>query len=502
MSASDNRSAPAEGCQHGRAEQGSLPARRAVILTSYKTGATQGKNLGVPGYSYDIVAELFVPLLARWGEVIPTGRHGPEVEAAVRQARARGLGPVHVSFLPFQDVYLTPSAPNVVVPAWEFPDVPNEDFGDNPYNNWVTPAHQSTVVIVGGPFTVESFRRAGIRTPIRVVPVPTPQRYFDLPDWVPQGQTHIACSPLVFPNPDGPPAELWPSPPEPPAWLAQPITIPNPSWRTQVRQAYRRFVRPLVPPLVHAGLRRTANLVRKAGGWEDYLRRCRRSSLELSGVVYTTIFNPADGRKNYQDLLTAFVKGLHDCPDATLVLKLISSAPLHRDQVLGFYRGVGTGHRCRVVFINEYLSDAQMLDLARASTYYVTTTRAEGNCLPIMNYLAAGRPGISPSHTAISDYFDDEVGFTLPWHPEPCPWPQDSRCCFKSTWGRLVWPAVVEQLRRSYELARRDPRAYAALAARGRAKMASWCSAESIWPRLRDALDLAVAPQSRRVQAA
>ena len=78
--------------------------RRAVILTSYMTGATRGKNLGVPGYSYDLVAQLFVPLLARWGEVIQVAREAEPLESAVHEARRRGLDPVHVSFLPFQDV--------------------------------------------------------------------------------------------------------------------------------------------------------------------------------------------------------------------------------------------------------------------------------------------------------------------------------------------------------------------------------------------------------------
>ena len=61
--------------------------RRAVILTSYRTGAPRGKNLGVPGYSYDLVAQLFVPLLARWGEVVPVVRDAEAVESAVQDAR-------------------------------------------------------------------------------------------------------------------------------------------------------------------------------------------------------------------------------------------------------------------------------------------------------------------------------------------------------------------------------------------------------------------------------
>ena len=65
--------------------------------------------------------------------------------------------------------------------------------------------------------------------------------------------------------------------------------------------------------------------------------------------------------------------------------------------------------------------------LCRATTFYVTTTKAEGNCLPVMDYLAAGRPAVSPCHTALGDYFGPDVGFVVESHPEPAASPQDRR---------------------------------------------------------------------------
>ena len=50
----------------------------------------------------------------------------------------------------------------------------------------------------------------------------------------------------------------------------------------------------------------------------------KTDDLELSGVVYTSIFNPDDGRKNWQDLLTAWTAALADHEEATLVCKLIT----------------------------------------------------------------------------------------------------------------------------------------------------------------------------------
>jgi hypothetical protein len=131
--------------------------------------------------------------------------------------------------------------------------------------------------------------------------------------------------------------------------------------------------------------------------------------------------------------------------------------------------------------------------LARASAYYITTTRAEGNCLPVMNYLAAGRPVISTCTTAVSDYFDAGLGFVLESHPEPAIWPHDNTLRFKTSWGRLVWPSLLEQLRRSYQVARHDRPGYEKLAARAQEKMRQWAHPEAVWVRLQAALEAVAA---------
>jgi len=189
-------------------------------------------------------------------------------------------------------------------------------------------------------------------------------------------------------------------------------------------------------------------------------------------------------------MITAFLYALRDCDDATLVLKLISSEPQEIHRVISFYHRLDVPHRCRLVLIPDFLSDAGMLELARVSTYYLTTTRAEGNCLPLMNYLAAGRPGISPVHTAISDYFDSRLGFVVESHPEPAAWPQDSRLRWRTTWHRLVWTSLVEQLRRSYQVAKHDQAAYRVMAAAGREKMRQWAHPDAVWHMLESAMQV------------
>src|ERR1051326_1628564 len=107
--------------------------------------------------------------------------------------------------------------------------------------------------------------------------------------------------------------------------------------------------------------------------------------------------------------------------------------------MLQHYRQLGITHRCKVVFVTSYLTDAQMVDLARASTYYVNTARAEGACLPLQDFLAAGRPGMAPGHTALADYFRDDLGFVVASDLEPACWPHDPEQKLSTRWHRVVW---------------------------------------------------------------
>jgi glycosyltransferase involved in cell wall biosynthesis len=364
------------------------------------------------------------------------------------------------------------------VPAWEFPDVPDHVFAGNPRNNWVQVANDSAGMIVHGEFTRDAFVRSGVRAPISVVAVPTPTAYFETPAWDGSQNIRIERSAIILEG-CGQPKHIIPmnsaGPSHPRPGEAEPRVMRR-DLRTAARgiakETYKRVVRPLLPAWIDAGITAGARaalmeLFRLGNdGWTVQPR------VDLSGVVYTSIFNPADGRKNWEDLLSAFLIGLQDCADATLVLKLIGRDRRRANPILAQYQRMKLPHRCRVVIITDYMSDDEMLELTRASTYYVTSTRAEGNCLPLMNYLAAGRPAVSPCHTAIADYFNEEMGLVVESHPEPCAWPHDPLLRTRTTWQRLVWPSLVEAFRESYRVARRDTSRYEGFVSAARAM--SW----------------------------
>ena len=103
-------------------------------------------------------------------------------------------------------------------------------------------------------------------------------------------------------------------------------------------------------------------------------------ALELNGVVYTTIFNPDDGRKNWLDILRMFCIAFREESEAILVVKLVHRhMPLFRRR---FHNELDklSPFLCQVVLIESFLADQEYQALAQHSTFVVNASLAEGQC--------------------------------------------------------------------------------------------------------------------------
>ena len=125
----------------------------------------------------------------------------------------------------------------------------------------------------------------------------------------------------------------------------------------------------------------------------------------------------------------------------------------------------------------------------RESAYYLNASKAEGACLPLQDFLAAGRPGIAANHTAMADYFHEDVGFVVASAPEPTHWPHDPRRVVRTTWHRINWQSLHDQIKASYELLENGAEDYQKMSQRARVRMKGYASLEAVWPRLVTALD-------------
>src|ERR1700693_3272304 len=107
-------------------------------------------------------------------------------------------------------------------------------------------------------------------------------------------------------------------------------------------------------------------------------------------------------------MLCGFCMTLRDCADATLIFKLT-----HHDRDLAFEHLLETMYRlapfkCRVVMILGYLDDADYERMVGATSFALNASAGEGQCLPLMEFMSAGKPSIAPRNTALTDYLTDD----------------------------------------------------------------------------------------------
>lgn len=212
--------------------------------------------------------------------------------------------------------------------------------------------------------------------------------------------------------------------------------------------------------------------------------------IDVSGVVYVSVFNPADGRKNWHHLITAFCWAMRDNEDATLVLKItqndLSSYYVHLITLLSQL----SPFACRVVVMHGYLDDEEFARLYGAASFYVNASRCEGLCLPLMEFMSCAKPVIAPNHTAMHDYIDERVGFVVKSSHEPTIWPEDVRILYRTLRHRPDWGSLKAAYEDSYAMAKNHPDGYQAMAAAANERMRDYCGFAPVQQRVMQFFEL------------
>ncbi|GAA5179048.1 hypothetical protein GCM10025771_19980 [Niveibacterium umoris] len=183
----------------------------------------------------------------------------------------------------------------------------------------------------------------------------------------------------------------------------------------------------------------------------------------LNGVVYTSVLNPADGRKNWGDIVKAFCLAFREEPDATLVLKMTHhSIAAFLGRLQDLLHRVGPT-KCRVLALHGYLDDAELGQLMDATTYYVNASHGEGLCMPLMEFMSAGVPAVAPCNTAMADYVTPASTFIVRSSLEPTVWPHDPRDLFRTCYYRIDQESLTNAFLESFKVARSQPQRYRAM---------------------------------------
>jgi glycosyltransferase involved in cell wall biosynthesis len=493
-----------------------------IIVHSSYSAQTIGANLGKAEYSYYFVLAGYLPALRQLGEVV-TVEAETEVDAIYDACQTKGEACVFLSFAPPHFVPITLRCPTIPVVAWEFSTIPCEMWSDDPRSDWRNVFAHCKRVIALSEHTAALVREAmGEDFPVFAIPTASYEAFADigparavneeqilrLRGYMFDTATHpgFAHNPL-WPLVPGPP--LVPQPPEAPPPPPPPVQA-RPRLRRRaaitlyyLRAWYREAVRDLLP----------APLTRLASGGARFLyKQLRRRQetlpppppplpeceLVLKGVVYTSVFAPQDGRKNWQDLLNGFLWAFRDNPDATLVLKVPVQGGVRAYPILHSLLTQFSPFKCRVIFFAGFLDDEQYRALVRGSTYYVNSSHGEGLCLPLMEFLSAGRPAVAPDHTAMADYIASDIAFVLKASLEHNVWPFDPRDLFTTMRYRLDWESLVTAYEQSYALAAEDAAGYAAMGKAAQAAMRGFCTEAMVREKLSEALGLSASAQAVR----
>ncbi|PMY41997.1 glycosyltransferase [Pseudomonas sp. GW456-L14] len=510
------------------------------ILYSDVNDGSISQSLGRPEYSYYFVLKAYRPVLESLGRVHVV-QTPAEVDRLYHELRLKGEDCLFLSFTPPQKTPVDLDCPTLCVVAWEFDSIPHEYWDNDPHQDWSRTLGRHGRVITLSSHTARAVRRVlGEHFPVLVLPTPLWERFDGVRGQYPNVPVNagttlqikgcIIDSRALGLSADGLVAPVLDEAPPPPAPVeaeiveAPPLTVrrrlfiakhylrewyralAGGEWRRPlfiskhyVRECYREGLRDRVPERLRALMAKSRPehaaalpVVLPVPAPEPEHPQAvlpatdRQVEFQVDGVVYVSVFNPDDGRKNWHQLITAFCWAMRDTEDATLVLKMTQNdLSTYYVEMLTLLSQLSP-FSCRVVAMHGYLDDEQFARLYGAASFYVNASRCEGLCLPLMEFMACGKPVIAPLHTAMLDYIDEDVAFVVKSSQEPAIWPQDSRILFRTLRHRPDWGSLKTAYQDSYRMAKENPAGYQSMSLAAARRMQEYSSFASVQGRLRE----------------
>ncbi|KAF1053049.1 MAG: hypothetical protein GAK43_01620 [Stenotrophomonas maltophilia] len=471
-------------------------------------------SLGLPEYSYYFVLEAYRDALQDIGNVHSV-QSTEQILELHRSLADQGRECVALIFAPPHKAPVDLPCRTLCVIAWEYDSIPDTAWDDEPRNDWRYVLARHGAAITLSSHTAQAVRAAmGTDFPVLVLPTPLWERYEELRQQAAQPvcattqlqiRGCILDTRLLGLSADGLIVPILEEPEPAPVEdivveHAPPPLTPARRWlisKHYLRQWYREAVSDLVPSSLRKLLRQLRPrpveappmaAIQQPPAVEVVIDAepehpqaalpdiTQVVSTDISGVVYTSVFNPLDGRKNWEHIVTAFCWALRDTEDATLILKIT------QNDLARYYLHILTllsqlaPFRCRVLVLHGYLDSEQYARLHQVTSFYVNASRCEGLCLPLMEFLCCGKPVIAPAHTAMADYIDDSLALVIPSSLEHSVWPHDTRRLYRTHRHRPDWGALRRAYQESHRIATQAPGRYAQLSGQALTRMSDYAA--------------------------
>lgn len=215
-------------------------------------------------------------------------------------------------------------------------------------------------------------------------------------------------------------------------------------------------------------------------------------------TIYVAVFNPLDQRKDPATLMHAFAEFARQSKTPVALIIKLSVAPNRADlsqlvdgqklpaDYLADMRGFASD---KIILMSASLSREELTALYQRADFFVSSTRAEGQNLPLLEAMQTGTPAIAPFHTAMRDYLNDEVAIEIKSKPVVVPSAKPINYHFTEGmhWYRSSVADVFAALRRSSEM---TPASYAKLSEMAKDRVASIYSVDRVARQIQQRLTL------------
>ena len=331
----------------------------SAICYSGTNAGGEPHKLGSPHYSYRFAEEKFLRCLAEMS--IPVHRIAmPEyfsATAAYDSLPRWGGRHVHLIFRSTESIRVLKNGYNIVCYAWEFPFIKDTTIGsEHPFLDQKRMLALCDEIWVPCNFTKEVLERHGLRN-VHTIPAP-----IAVPTAV-KLQRHETLSRIGHLD-------------------TKPVFV-NFLWSGSIkRDGYLPLYTTVGAPT----------------------SRPRR--------IYLSVFNPEDFRKNLDSMIRGFDAFVQCGHDDLLIIKALTGADrfsleqVVRDVMVNkLAPGSAFGSENILVF-NDYLSEEEMTLLYDLADFYLCTSIAEGQNLPLLEAMVRGVVPVTTCTTAMLDYID------------------------------------------------------------------------------------------------
>jgi glycosyltransferase involved in cell wall biosynthesis len=403
-----------------------------MIYYSHRTrkALAEGRQFlphGFAHYSYGTVCRKFLDIFEHASLPVQELTM-PEIYASPKHVfppAPSGTPLLHIAFKPYEEIRLLKGAVNVAHVAWEFDKLPRLDDLPNDHprrfnvlNDYVHMLNLVDEVWVGCTYTQRVFESHGVKN-VQVVPAPI-------------------------------------------AVTGTGRTLPRPPSLAFHRIGALRLTQANVAMYTERGepsMLDTGTLL--------HAEECNLAG----GRVFLSILNPGDPRKNAAALILGFQEFLHRSQrNDLLVIKLVldgTKGSLRRalsEHLPKYFDQIGVPFAfvdCpNILLVRDHLPAEELAMLYRAADFYVCTSGAEGQGLPVQEAMAAGLVPISTRETAMEDYIDEKNSVVMQAETAPIPYQVSTAYgLWGVTWRQVGAHEVARALAASVAL---SPDAYAA----------------------------------------